>query len=214
MRPTHSRAALIAAAAITATLAIIALIVGLAPAAAHADDPAIRITSVTTHSVSDQQWSRISIQATWEADDPHAGDSFTITLDPRIGFPSSLRSSWDITHPDDGEIIGRCDWPGGDTVTCVLNHFAEDYDYLRGGTVTLQAVRTQITTSDQPPLTIVVGGRAHIVGDDDGDGRCDTHCITVEPDADKSTYKAGWHEGDRDGLHVYDWDVVMTGQPR
>ena len=41
MRPTHSRAALIAAAAITATLAIIALIVGLAPAAALVKVPLV-----------------------------------------------------------------------------------------------------------------------------------------------------------------------------
>ncbi len=169
-----------------------------------------RVTSVSATSESADTWTKVVIDATWEADAPKAGDSFTVSLSQGLSWPKSLSSFWVITYTD-GTNIGGCDWPGGPTITCTLNEAAAEYDHLTDGTFHAEALRSEVWDSSKGTLRVYVGNAEAIVNDKDHDGTCDTLCDTIDPKVNETTRKVGWHEKDEDGQHVYHWDVYLSG---
>lgn len=196
-----------------ATLAFTAVILATVTTAGAKEAPTSsgpRITSVSATSESADTWTKVVIDATWEADAPKAGDSFTVSLSQGLSWPKSLSSFWVITYTD-GTNIGDCSWPGGPTITCTLNEAASEYDHLTDGTFHAEAVRTEVWDSSKGTLRVYVGNAEAIVNDKDHDGTCDALCDTIDPKVTETTRKVGWHEKDEDGQHVYHWDVYLSG---
>lgn len=193
----------LAAGALAASLSGVALD---APVAAA--ESSVNVTDVKTTSQNAEEWSYVSLAANFNADNPKAGQSFTVSLSDGLKWPLALDFPL-VKKDQQGVELGSCSSDeAGRLLTCTLNEVVEQWDHVEGS-LWAHGQLTDVARG-QKQFGVKVGDQDFVVvaGDKDGDGTCDDKCDGVTaPQAYKSTYKTGWYEGEANGNHLFMWDV-------